>query len=317
MNLTSEHIPVKGDPSSHEDFSPIFIVGTVRSGTTLTATTLSRHSQLAVPPETLFMRHIVRRNYDREKMLARVEHSKRCRDLGVSSQLLAEKFSQRPATYSWLFRILLESYASELGKPLVAEKSPVHLLYVPILQKWYPKARFVLVVRDGRDCTLSMKKVQWGHGNMLRHAAQWSMRMNVAQKLLNDYSEKFHILKYESFVLDPEQEIERLMTFLKLEFEKNQLIPGAQASPVPTWEAAWKDKATEAPDKTRVACWCKEADEKTVLMLDSVMHRELSAWGYPVESRKWDMFALIKGTWMYAPIFSAARRLEQLSHFDL
>ena len=315
MNAISECTTVAGDPSSHDDFAPVFIVGTARSGTTLTATTLSRHSQLAVPPETLFMSHIVRRTCNRRKMLARVEHSKRCRDLGVSPQLLAEKFGECPATYSWLFRVLLESYATRLGKPVVAEKSPVHLLYVPTLLKWYPKARFVLVVRDGRDCVLSMKKVPWAHDNLVRHAAQWSMRMNVARKFLKDYTRSFHVLRYEAFVLDPEQEIQRLMQFLELEFEHSQLVPGTQASPIPAWEAAWKAKAAEAPDQTRIASWRKEANDKTVLMMDSVMHQELAAWGYEVESRSWDILAILKGTCFYSPVFSAARRFEQMSRF--
>lgn len=313
MNVNSKRTKRANEPSSHSDFSPIFIVGTARSGTTLTATTLSRHSQLAVPPETLFMSHIVHRGCDRKRMLALVEHSKRCQDLGVSPQLLAEKFNKHPATFSWLFRILLESYATGLGKSIVAEKSPVHLLYVPTLLKWYPNARFVLVVRDGRDCVLSMKKVPWAHDNLIRHAAQWNMRMNVARKFLKNYTRSFHVLRYETFLLDPEQEIRRLMQFLGLEFERSQLVPGTQASPIPAWESAWKAKAAEALDRTRIASWRREADEKTVLVMDSVMHHELAAWGYEVVSRRWDILALLKGTCFYTPIFSAARRIEQMS----
>src|SRR4051812_23700973 len=45
---------------SDEDFEPILIVGHPRSGTTLLATILNRHSQVAIPPETSFFLPVYR-----------------------------------------------------------------------------------------------------------------------------------------------------------------------------------------------------------------------------------------------------------------
>ena len=43
-----------------DDFEPILIVGHQRSGTTLLATILNRHSQVAVPPELNFFHRAFR-----------------------------------------------------------------------------------------------------------------------------------------------------------------------------------------------------------------------------------------------------------------
>ena len=42
-------------PSEDLDFAPVFVVGYPRSGTTLLATLLGRHSELAATPESHFV----------------------------------------------------------------------------------------------------------------------------------------------------------------------------------------------------------------------------------------------------------------------
>lgn len=298
----------------HDDFSPIFIVGFPRSGTTLLATLLSRHSRIAVPPETQFLEEVVDGAVDRAAMLERAARNSRCRDLGLDADVVSANFMARPPTYSWLFRVLLETYAADAGKELAAEKSPLHLLHVPTLAQWYPRARFLLLVRDGRDCVLSMLKVPWAHDSVLRHSAEWRRRMGSARRLCDRHRRALHVVRYEDLLLAPDGELRSVMAFLGLAFETDQLSPSAASSAVPGWEKAWKSKAYDAPDSSRVAAWRGEADPATLLAMESVMGDELAAWGYPVENRRRDPVAALAGAIFSSDFFKRVQRVVRYLH---
>lgn len=298
---------VKGGAPA-KDFAPIFIVGFPRSGTTLLATMLSRHSRIAAPPETRFMAEVVDDARDRGAMLARLAGNRRCRDLGLDGDAIAADFMACPPTYGWLFRVLLESYAANAGKDLVAEKSPIHLLHVPVLAQWFPAARFLIVARDGRDCVLSLLKAPWAHDSVIRHAAEWRRRMGWARRLLDGDARRLHMVRYEDLILDPEKQLRRAMDFLGLAFEGGQLRASAASTAVPGWEAAWKAKAADLPDPSRVAAWKREAAPATLLAMESVMRDELAAWGYEVANRRSDPGAALAGAFFSSDIFKRFER---------
>ena len=307
----NDHGPLPRDDGC---FSPIFIVGFPRSGTTLLATMLSRHSRIAAPPETRFMEEVADRTTDPAVMLARATGNRRCRDLGLDEDAIAAGFMAGPPTYGRLFRVLLETYAANAGKQFVAEKSPIHLLHVPTLAQWYPHARFLLLVRDGRDCVLSLLKAPWAHDGVVRHSAEWRRRMGQARRLLDMPRPDIHVARYEDLVLAPENEIRRVMSFLDLAFEAGQLSSTTASSAVPDWEAGWKSKAHDLPDPSRGGAWKREADPATLRAMESVMHDELAAWGYALTSRRTDPGKALAGALFASATFkrihNAFRRLR-------
>lgn len=295
--------------NENNDFAPIFIIGFPRSGTTLLATLLSRHSQIAVPPETRFMEEVADNSGDRLTMLARLANSKRCQDLDLDPDLVATRFANYSPTYSSLFRVLLESYTVEHNKKISAEKSPLHLLHVTTLSKWFPRARFLLIVRDGRDCVLSLLKVSWAHNDLIRHSAEWRRRMQLARRLLKQQPANIHLVRYEDLVLSTEKELRLAMEFLQQPFENTQLLTSTASTAVPEWEAQWKGRAQSLPDCSRVSSWKREATPKAIIKMESVMGRELAAWDYPVENDKASLAAALLGSFYCSDLFRALHRM--------
>lgn len=300
-----DHRPEQRDDGG---FAPIFIVGFPRSGTTLLATLLSRHSRIAGPPETRFMEEVVDGATDPAIMLSRTAQNRRCRDLGLDEDAIAAGFMAGPPTYDRLFRVLLETYAANAGKDFVAEKSPIHLLHVPILAQWYPRARFLLLVRDGRDCVLSLLKAPWAHDGVMRHSAEWRRRMRRARWLLDTPRPNLHVVRYEDLVAAPDREIRRVMGLLGLAFEADQLSPSTASSAVPDWETDWKSKAYDLPDPNRGSAWKREAAPKTLRAMESVMRDELVAWGYALAEQRHDPVKALAGSILASDAF---KRLQK------
>ncbi|NIQ52190.1 MAG: sulfotransferase, partial [Gammaproteobacteria bacterium] len=47
------------------------------------------------------------------------------------------------------------------GKSRWGDKSPGYLTKLPLLRRMFPEAKFVNIIRDGRDVFLSVKRLGW------------------------------------------------------------------------------------------------------------------------------------------------------------
>ncbi|GMW03363.1 MAG: sulfotransferase [Candidatus Hydrogenedentota bacterium] len=266
-------------------FRPVFIVGNERSGTTLMATLLDRHSRIAATPETHVFypcnEFIWKQHYANPESLVRaILDTERARDLGLTvTDVHCHSISGTKA-YEDAVEAILKAYAERCGKPRVAEKSPFHVFHVRRILKAYPHARILCMVRDGRDAVLSLIKARWAHNDTRLHATRWRQIARITLALERAYPERFMRVHFEQLLQNPEEELERVTEFIGEVFEPSMLVEAASAKTVPAWELEWKGKALEQLDPSRVFAWrdAVNADERRLLNL--AMGDALTALGY-------------------------------------
>lgn len=112
------------------------MVGAPRSGTTFLGSCVEALPEVSYHYEPLLTQWLVRER----------------NALGWSDARVARV--QR-ATYRWLLRIHGE------GDLVLAEKTPRNAFALPFLRGQFPGARFVHILRDGRDVTLSLLRLPW------------------------------------------------------------------------------------------------------------------------------------------------------------
>lgn len=61
-----------------------------------------------------------------------------------------------PVAYSQFVSGLFDLYGRSRSKPLAGDKTPGHVRRIPELHALWPRAKFVHIVRDGRDVGLSV-----------------------------------------------------------------------------------------------------------------------------------------------------------------
>jgi len=117
---------------------PICVIGAARSGTTLLSRLLSRHSEIAFWTEPKYLWQ-----YGNPA----TPHDRRTADEAT------------PNVRNYI-RAELEQYAKQNGARRLAEKTPSNCFRVPFVYAVLPNARFVHVIRDGRDVAFSAWE-QW------------------------------------------------------------------------------------------------------------------------------------------------------------
>jgi len=271
-----------------ETFRPVFIVGVPRSGTTLFAAHIDRHSRIAVPPETQYFVGVLPcgrpsgKHGGHDYLITELFKNWRILDLGIDKDDVLELFKKYKPNYKNLLRATLESYTIKERKFRSAEKSPMHLDYVPLILYWYPSAKIICIVRDGRDVVLSLMKVPWHKRKSLAaFSAMWNFYINLIKKYIEKFKDSFYVLKYEDFILSPEYELTKVCEFIGENFEYQQLDYKLNSMVVTHREENWKKKALTIIDTSRKEAW-RKTNSRDIYLMNKIMEENLRYWGYEV-----------------------------------
>ena len=216
------HAAVKAPPPAP------FVVGATRSGTTLLRLMLDSHPELATPSETHFIPELVnardKHGASPERMLELLTSHRRWGDFGLDADELAARWARiDPLTGPDAVRAFFHLYGEKLGKPdRWGDKTPGYVKHMREIQTYLPEARFVHLIRDGRDVALSVLKQPWGPQTIEAAAEKWRSRVlrgRSQQPYLGFYME----VKFEDLVLHTERELRRICEFVELEFDPAML----------------------------------------------------------------------------------------------
>jgi hypothetical protein len=119
-----------------------------------------------------------------------------------------------------IFRV----YADEHGKPRWADKTPGYVVTMPVLADLWPKAKFVHLIRDGRDVALSYLDQPFGPRGVPDAAQLWLRRVSIGRR--NGVAlgtPRYFEIRYEDIVADPQARIAGLCDFLDLRFDPAML----------------------------------------------------------------------------------------------
>ncbi len=127
-------------PEPDDGWTPVFLVGFPRSGTTLLDTLLRSHGACAVTEERPFV----------DRSLGRgIRPGQEAADLAA---LAPEARAARRAAYRALYEADLDA---PLGGRRAVDRLPFNMLQAAVIARHFPGARFILALRHPCDCVLS------------------------------------------------------------------------------------------------------------------------------------------------------------------
>jgi len=200
--------------------SPIIVGGCGRSGTTLLRVMLDSHRNICCGPES-------------QLLLARP----------VRLDVLAERFDVAPRTLAGLYKrarsragfvdAFFREYCRTRQKRRWAEKSPGNLMNLDYIFAAFPEARFIHMIRDGRDVACSWRthprhKVVNGQlvpTNIRRPIAEcidrWVEAMAAARPWRAD--KRYMEVHYEQLVRAPAETLREIMAFVNEPWDEAML----------------------------------------------------------------------------------------------
>ena len=226
-----------------------FVCGVTRSGTTLLRLMLDSHPDLAIPGETHWLPKLIKQ-FERGKQSADdaadliIDH-KRWGDFHLDGEHLRARMRElQPVTAADAIRTFYRVYAEREGKTRYGDKTPGYIKEMNRIQRVLPEARFIHIIRDGRDVSLSHLRMNWGPETYEESARLWRNRIRRAQRMSRNV-EHYMEVRFEDLVQDTEGVLRRVCDFIELDFDPVMLDYHERA------EGRLQEKARELPRKNR------------------------------------------------------------------
>lgn len=203
-----------------------FVVGVSRSGTTLLRLMLDAHPQLAIPPETHFLPDVIHacgQGAGAGEVLELITSHRRWPDFRLDSVELGRRLEAlRPFEPGAALRTFYGLYAERAGKPRWGDKTPHYTRKMPLIEQVLPEARFIHLIRDGRDVALSLMEVHFGPDDVRGAAERWTKWIAKARRH-GERVDHYLELRYEDLIADPEPVLRRICDFVQLPWDPAML----------------------------------------------------------------------------------------------
>jgi len=271
---------------------PLFLLGSQRSGTTMLRLMMNNHPQLAIPHETAFITIYykklanygdltdddnLRRLFDDVSQHPLVKRGKLIKD--------PETVLSRPIkSYRDLVDAIFQAYANSLGKPRWGDKTPFYTSDIDVLHRVFPDAKFLHLVRDGRDVVLSQKSIEWMSGNLLKLVLDWQWKTTIAHKVGSALGDNYLEIRYEDLVRRPEETLRQICTFIDEPYAPAMLSYSEKAQAVvPTESLKWHRNSIKPPDPSQLDKWKTGLPKAERIIFEQLAGETLDLFGYERE----------------------------------
>jgi hypothetical protein len=218
----------------------VFLVGCPRSGTTLLQRMVNAHPLIAITPET----HWIPKPYKKRtgltagglvtpELISHLLELPKFTRLGIGrDQHLQMIGNGQPISYASFVTGIFDLYGKAQGKALVGDKTPGYVKSISVLHALWRSARFVHIIRDGRDVCLSVAKWRktaykqpgtfctWADDSVSTAALWWEAMVRMGRQAGKSLGPVlYREIRYEALVDHPAEECAALCEFLGVPFD--------------------------------------------------------------------------------------------------
>lgn len=188
--------------------APLIVGGSNRSGTTLLRVILDSHPAICCGPES-------------EIFLAQSPNLKVLADKFDFPLPALKRIRRRSRSQGEFIDHFFRAYRDRIGRARWAEKTPGNLGVVDFIFAHFPNARFIHMIRDGRDVVCSRLKhlkligdevqVEQPRKSFGYAVDRWEWAILTGKRLRSD--PRYTELRYEDLLRDPENTLRRIFEF--------------------------------------------------------------------------------------------------------
>lgn len=258
------------------------IVSCGRSGTSYVQTTLNESMDIGFCREPKFIIPLYQRlskfgNLAHQRNLHRlvdeifagyITRIKQKNNIIISRDEIIKRIKE--PTYSSVLYAIFELVAEKQGKTKLGYKFPGDILHLPTLSKIFPTARFVHVIRDGRDVALSLLRMKWGPTNLYAGCRYWARRTAIGKDDGISLGDRYFEFRFEDLLLKTELVGEALGKFINGGCNPKQV-------------QGFVNQINNTKNTEIVYGWINKLDKKQRYLCEAAIGELLQAYGYTIE----------------------------------
>ena len=197
--------------------SPFFIVGCVRSGTTLLRDLLRLHANLACPEETHYFRWddpFGTEAFQNRTMRSSLLMKHRGID-GITEQQMEDLFVVANSRGE-LLEMYMNRYLRAIGKTGARwfDKTPQHVYGLMLLSSYFPNAKFISIHRDPLNVVASMKTGAVVKVNVKGAVNYWRESLIIVNQFKAAWPDKLHEVSYRELTTSPKKILKKILRYV-------------------------------------------------------------------------------------------------------
>ncbi|MBU2574745.1 MAG: sulfotransferase [Elusimicrobia bacterium] len=276
---------------------PVFIVGTERSGSNLLRVILNSHPDIYIPHPP----HIMKDLGPLEHLYGDLKDDRNFRRLINDAAKLIElhffpweiapsrpgAFDQAAARNLYCVKAAFyEQYRLFKGAKRWGCKSTFMVHYADLAVKHSPGAKFIHLVRDGRDVAVSAKNSVFNHFHPYYVARLWSLEQKLAAGLSNRLGkEGLLTVRYEDLTSEPERTVKAICGFLEEDYSGRLLryFETEETKQLAGYSRSWGNCAKPIL-KDNSGKYKKSLSAGEIRIFETESFPELEQFGYPLDN---------------------------------
>lgn len=265
---------------------PFFIIGNPRSGTTLLRLMLGSNPNIIVPPECGYIewwyekykqwnKTNVNKNYVRT-YINDLRQSRKIETWKLNYLELEETILQKkPNNYAELCAVVHMNYRKNQNNSklkLWGDKNNYYIDKMQLLLQLYPRAKFLFIIRDGRDVACSYRKISKIKTKSIYKpelaldieeiAKEWVRNNEIIINFSNTLDDsRFIFIKYEQLLSNTYDELTKLCELLDIGYHPNMIeyyLNHSNKIVEPEELLPWKKMTREKPNPKNIGKYKNE-----------------------------------------------------------
>lgn len=254
----------------HETIYPPMpiMVSVSHSDTNLLRLRLDAHPELSIVAETHFMATVLQLKSQgdilRHELYTVIVNAPGWSDFNVSKEDFYNQLSAiNPFDLANGLRCFYKMYVQQFNKSRWGDTTSQYLTQMSSIQAALPEARFIHVIRDGRDVALSERELAGKPENDIEaQASDWVWQIREARQQAQ-FCPHYLEIHYEDLITDTQSVLMKICQFIDLPYSENLLTP-------------------LMPDRTPINRWRHEMSDRDRAKFEAIAGNMLRELGYEV-----------------------------------
>jgi hypothetical protein len=276
--------------------APVFVLGSVRSGTTLLYHMLLSAGNFAVYRAESSVFNLLEPRFgdlssaaNKKKLLEAWYGTRMFTQSGLDRQEIAAKVMNECRNGGDFLQIVMSAIALKQGVERWADTTPEHILYLHRIKETIPDALVIHIIRDGRDVALStdrmgyIRRLPWDRKPPKMAAGLfWEWMVNKGRRDGRDLGADYTEVHFEELIGQPRETLAKLSQFIEQNLDYDQIRGvgiGSVSAPNTSFDGGM------AEDFNPVGRWRSGYSADELAVFEGLVGRTLEETGYALATK--------------------------------